>query len=99
LSEENLVQERGNRRSWFIRGGHSDLPVPRYDIHPVYGSPVFGVQDLSAALKAQGGIVIWRIGDQAPPAELGAPVTKWLNRDGTGVCVYCTPDVRSRLQP
>jgi hypothetical protein len=98
LSEENLVQERGNRRGWFILGGHTDLPIPRYDIQIVNGSPILGVQDLSAALKTQGGIVIWR-SNLPPPAELGTPLAQWSSPSQAGVQVYCTPDVRRQLKP
>ena len=97
LSEENLAQERGNRRSWFILGGHTNLPNPRYDVRLVNASPIFGVRDLSAALREKGGVVIWRTCDVAPPPELGAPLAQWLNRAGVGVSIFCTPEVRTRL--
>jgi hypothetical protein len=99
LSEENLVQERGNSRGWFILGGHADLPIPRYDIRLMRNSPIFGVQDLSAALKQQGGVVVWRTGTLRPPTELGAPIVQWLDGGGSGVLVFCTVDVRDRVKP
>jgi hypothetical protein len=98
LSEENLIQERANRRKWFILGGHIDLPIPRYDVKVVVSSPVFGVRDLDAAMKSQGGVLIWRDGFHVdPPAFLGPPVMQWISKFGTGVRVYCSPELRSRI--
>jgi hypothetical protein len=98
LSEENLIQERANRRKWFILGGHTDLPIPRYNIKLVAGSPVFGIHDLDAAMKSHGGVLIWRDGFPiAPPAFLGQPVMQWTSRQGSGVRVYCSPELRATI--
>ncbi len=99
LSEENLVQERGNARGWFILGGHTDLPTPRYDIRLYRNSPIFGVQDLSAALKQKSGLILWRNVNVAPPAELGVPIIQWLDATGTGIMIFAPEDVRKQLAP
>ena len=99
LSEENLVQERANRRKWFILGGRTDLPVPRYDVRVVLSSPVFGIHDLNAAMKSHGGVLIWRDGFHVnPPEFLGQPVMKWESAKGTGVWIYATDDVREKIR-
>jgi hypothetical protein len=100
LGEENLTQERGNRRKWFILGGRNDLLIPRYDIRIVMSSPVFGIQikDLSEALKARGGILVWRDEYDLPAPALGPPLMQWLNTKGKGVSIYCTPDVRASIK-
>jgi hypothetical protein len=91
LSEENLIQERGNRRKWFILGGQTDLPIPRYDVRVVLSSPVFGIHDLDAALKSHAGILLWRDGYDIPTPDLGPPLVRWLNRDGKGVKIFRVP--------
>ena len=88
LSEENLIQERGNRRKWFILGGQTDRPSPRYDVKVVLSSPVFGIHDLNTALKAHDGILLWRDGYDIPTPDLGPAIVQWLNRDGRGVKIY-----------
>jgi hypothetical protein len=93
LSEENLVQERGNRRGQFIMGGRTDLPEPRFDIRIFNGSPVFGVQDIASAFARTGGVVIWT-GDPAP-ASFGTPVASWVSATGIGTFIYCSADVRA----
>lgn len=98
LSEENLIQERSNRRKWFILGGRTDLPIPRYNVRLVAGSPVFGIHDLSAAMKDQSGVLIWRDGYHIePPDFLGPPLRVWGGSGGPEVRAYCTPDLRARL--
>ena len=79
LSEENLVQERGNRRKWFILGSQLQMPVPRYDVRMVLGSPVFGIRNLDAALKQNPGVVLWRDGFALPVPTLGEPVKQWAS--------------------
>ena len=95
LSEENLVQERGNRREFVILGSRPDYPEARFDIQIFNGSPVFGVQDIAAAFAASGGVVIW--GGPSAPAEFGAPVAQWTNAGGWGTFIYCSPDVARHL--
>jgi hypothetical protein len=100
LSEANLVLERSNRRGWFILGGRTDLPDPRYDIRLVLTSPVFGVQDLTTAMQQQGGILVWReSGASLKRPDLGPPLVQWLNQQGIGTSIYCTPDVRDKILP
>ncbi|HSV16268.1 MAG TPA: hypothetical protein VLI90_18540, partial [Tepidisphaeraceae bacterium] len=99
LADENLVQERGNRRQWFILGSRTDLPDPRYDIRVVRGSPVFGIRDPAVAMKQSGGVLVFRDGNDLPrPEEFGPPLVSWLNRDGGGVLIYCTPDLREKIK-
>jgi hypothetical protein len=100
LSEENLVQERGNRRKWFILAGRTDLAIPRFDVRIVMSSPVFGIRDteMDAVLKAHGGVVLWRDEYDLPAPNLGPPVAQWLGGNRKGVKIYCTPDVLKRLK-
>jgi hypothetical protein len=96
LSEENLVQERGNRRGWFILGGalHAE-GVPRYDVRPIWLSPILGVQDPAGAWLATGGVLVWRDAAGGPaPASLGKPVVSWGVGTGRAIHVYCSPDVK-----
>jgi len=96
LSEENLAQERGNRRGFFILGSRSDLPDPRFDVRVFKGSPIFGVQDIAADFAKSGGVVVWR--GTAPPPELGSPVVQWTNSAGEGCFICCGADVLPRLR-
>ncbi|MGA3067008.1 MAG: hypothetical protein ABSF29_09195 [Tepidisphaeraceae bacterium] len=99
LSEANLLLERSNRRGWFILGSRTDLPDPRYDIRLVLTSPIFGVQDLQTAMRQQGGILVWReSGSNLKKPDLGPPLVQWLNQDGYGTSIYCTPDVRAKIK-
>jgi hypothetical protein len=95
LSEENLVQERGNRRGLFILGSRPGFPEARFDIRVYHGSPVFGVQDIAAAFASTGGTVIWR--GLPAPASFGPPVAQWTNADGNGTFIYCSGDIAARL--
>jgi len=97
LSEENMIIERGNRRQWFILGGRQELPEPRYDIRVFDDSVVFGVQDVSADFHRTGGVVVCDDAVGTMPADLGQPAVQWVNSDGNGVRVYCSPDVLARL--
>jgi hypothetical protein len=98
LSEENLVQERGNRRKWFILGSQTKSPIPRYDIHVVLSSPVFGIRDLDAALKEKGGVVLWRDGFDLPVPKLGILIRQWTSPSGDSVKIYCTPDAKWNIR-
>ncbi len=97
LSEENMIQERGNRREWFILGGLPKLQEPRFDIRVIMSSPVFGVQDASAEFRRTGGVLIWDDFDGRSPDGLGQPVVQWVNGDGKGVRVYCSSEVAARF--
>jgi hypothetical protein len=97
MSEDNLVLDRGLWRRYFILGADRQPDRPRYDLRPFgMGSQVFGVQDLPERLKSEGGVVIWRE-PLPPPAALGTPVMQWVRPDGTGTFVFCSPDVRAKL--
>ncbi|HUB27897.1 MAG TPA: hypothetical protein VL992_20905 [Tepidisphaeraceae bacterium] len=100
MSEENMVQERGNMRRWFILGSAAgDTTSPRYVFRPLVSSPVFGVQNISAEFAKTGGVVIWRPSlDGAPPAEWGNPITSLPSADGTGALVFCSSDLRPRIK-
>jgi hypothetical protein len=96
LSDENLVQERGNRRGLFILGSRPGYDAPRYDIRLYNSSPVFGVHDIATEFARTGGVVISQRGTGL--SELATPTASWVNRDGVGSFVYCSPDVKMRLK-
>jgi hypothetical protein len=99
MSEENLVQERGNVRRFFILGGETDLPAPRYDLQLIEQSPVFGLKDVAASFSKTGGVVLWRESVSGPPpAGLGSPAATLHDCDGTGdVLVFCSPELRAAV--
>jgi hypothetical protein len=91
MSEENMVQVRGNLRRFFILGWNDNRPEPRYDLRIIEASPVFGVQDVAAAFAKTGGVVIWR-GDGVPP-KLGKPLLVLSHVDGAPATIFCSPGV------
>jgi len=99
MSEENLVQEHGNRRRWFMLGGTFDPAVPRYVIHLIHPGPVFPVQDadLPAEFARTGGVVLWADAFRGPaPAALGLPLTT-INADGDHWLVFSSGDLAANI--
>ena len=94
LSEENMTVERVYRRGWYILGSRPQLPDRRYDIRLYGGSTVFEPHDPVADFARTGGVVIWR---GEPLDGLGDPVAGWVAPSGVGTFIYCSPDVRRRL--
>ncbi len=95
LSEENLVQERGNRRWIFILGSRAALPDSRFDIR-LTDSPVFGVKNLPQVFAHADCVVVIH-GEQGMP-ELGMPVVQWLSPSGGGTFIYCSREVAKHLK-
>jgi hypothetical protein len=98
MSEENMIQERGNVRRWFILGSAGAPGEPRYDFRPTFSSPVFGVQNVTAEFAKTGGILLWRpwlVGP--PPSKLGNPLVSLPGADGIGALVFCSSDLRPRI--
>ncbi len=96
LSEENLIQERGNRRGFFILGGRAGLPEPRFDERNYNGSPVFDLHDVLAAFDKTGGVLVWY---GTAREDLGKPLVSWTNTSGSGTFIYCSPDVHPLIKP
>ena len=96
LSDENMLVERGNRRSWFILGSRGDhAGRPRYDVRVIAGSPIFGVHDLKEAFARTGGVILWRGRANDPEVAGLTPVRQWHAPDGeAGVFVFASPDVK-----
>ncbi len=90
LSEANMIQERGDRRGWFILGGEGWRRTPRFNIHIVRGSPVFGVRDLKKTFLHTGGILLWAKPDK-PPTWLPHPTVEWINKAGIGRYIFEIP--------
>jgi hypothetical protein len=94
LSEENLVQERGNRRRWFILGGRQEIKAPRFSIKIISGGSPFDVtpNDAISEYQKSGGVLILRQSRQPeflhPEKELGIPNASWINRHGQGTFIY-----------
>jgi hypothetical protein len=97
FSEANMVVERGLRREWFILGSRSSIPDPRYDIRVFSESVVFSVKDISAAYHGSGGVLICNDVEGQMPTDVGTPVVQWLNSQGQGIRIYCSPDILPRL--
>jgi len=97
LSEENLIQERGNRRCWFILGGSPGIKAPRFDIKIISGGSPFDLtpDEAVAEFKRTGGVLIWRESRhpefELPKGELGIPAVGWTNQRGQVVSVYYKP--------
>jgi hypothetical protein len=96
MSEENLALDRALRRRFFILGGNPQSPLPRYNLQSFGDSATFGIQDLPADFQKSGGLVVHLDFDAAAP-DLGQPLVQWLNRDGHGIRIWCSPDLRARL--
>ena len=97
LDDENMIQERGNRRGLYILGSGTQLIAPRFDIRVYDSSPVFGVHDVAAAFARTGGVVISQNSRGIP--QLGEPVAKWVSPSGVGSFVYCSSELLLRLRP
>lgn len=91
LSEENLVQDRGNYRRWFILGSPTTAPIPRYDLHVSGFSATFGLKDIESALAATDCWVVWRGSLEEKPAVLGDPIMQWVGRPDSSVYIFATP--------
>jgi hypothetical protein len=90
LSEENMIQERGGRRGFFIQGGQSAYAGPRFDLRFSGLSPVFGVKDQVAAYRQTGGVVL----SSTKLDDLGEPRIVWASRSGrVAIYLYYTDDV------
>jgi hypothetical protein len=95
MSEENLVQERGNERRWFILASAGEPELPRYRARIMNSSPVFEVLDVAGEFARTGGVVLWAPALDGPaPAEMGTPALTLPDADGMEVEVFCSPDVR-----
>jgi hypothetical protein len=103
LSEENLVQERGNRRRWFILGGGQEIKAPRFDIKIISGGSPFDVTPNNAISEYQqsGGVLILRQSREPeflhPGKELGTPNAAWINEQGQGTFVYYKPSKDTQI--
>jgi hypothetical protein len=97
LSEENLIQERGNRRRWFILGGNQGIKAPRFDIKIISGGSPFDMApgEAVAEFKRTGGVLIWRQSRhpefQLPKDELGIPAVSWTDQRGEATSVHYEP--------
>ncbi len=96
MSEENLVQERGICRKWFILGSRSDYPEPRFNIQTYNQGPVFGVRDVESAFGHNGGVLIWTdwLEGRLPPDSLGKPAVEWTDSTGRGQHIFVSPDTK-----
>jgi hypothetical protein len=98
FSENDMVVERGLRREWFILGSRPAIPDPRYDIRVYSDSVVFRIEDVPAEFKRTGGILVTNHASGALLTDVGTPVIQWINSEGDGMRVYCSPDVLERLK-
>lgn len=99
LSENNLEQDRGIARRWFILGGGRSTR-PRFDVRLISMSATFGLQrnDVGAEFRKTGGVVVWRTAASGMPEGLGEPFMKWLNSNGDGTLIFVSPDTREKLK-
>ena len=97
LSEENMIQERGNRRRWFILGGMSGSKAPRFDIKIISGGSPFDLTPDKAVteFKKTGGVLLWRESRmdnlKLSEKDVGTPAISWTDQNGKAVSVYYTP--------
>jgi hypothetical protein len=99
LSEDNLNEDRGLARRWFILGGgHSSRP--RFQVSLVALSATFGLQRsmLGAEFQKNGGVVVWRTAAGGLPPGLGDPYMGWTNKNGDGTLLFISPDVQAKLK-
>jgi len=92
LSEENLVQEKANARTWFILGSSIEPSVPRFDLALSGISPVFFVptDDIIDVWHKRGGALV-----TAQPKmidALGPPTKLWQSPGGQRVAIYVQSD-------
>ncbi|HEX3355554.1 MAG TPA: hypothetical protein VHS31_01135 [Tepidisphaeraceae bacterium] len=98
LSDENMALERGNYRGVFILGSRTQVPRPRYDVHFVWASTVFGTLDLPTDFAKSGGIVVWYgLPDDPNVKDMGKPIAQWISPAGNGVFIYASADARAKL--
>ena len=91
MSEENLVQDHGALRRWFILGSDMGGAGPRYELRLMQPSPLFGVQtsDIAAKFSRTGGVVLWQPDRYGPPPpELGKATDVFADADGARVLVF-----------
>jgi hypothetical protein len=99
LSEDNLDEDRGLARRWFILGGGYGSR-PRFNVRLISLSATFGLQraDAGAEFKKTGGVVVWRTAASGMPPGLGKPWIQWVNGDGDGTLIFVSSDVREKLK-
>lgn len=98
MSEENVVQERGNRRRWFILGGYAPDAV-RYDVEP-RTSLVFPPTDLYTAFAGADvpAVLVVRPGiDGLPPEGFPPPYIRFAAPLGMDTLIYVSPDLKDKL--
>jgi hypothetical protein len=96
LSEEHLIQERGNRRRWFILGGRPEIREPRYHIHLYSGGSPFDIlsPEVIEQFQRTGGALVWR---GYPLEKLGPPAVSWTGRQNRGTFIYFRPSPKDSL--
>jgi hypothetical protein len=99
LSEDNLYEDRGLARRWFILGG-GQSSRPRFDVQLMCLSATFGLQreTVGAEFNKTGGVLVWRTVARGLPAGLGEPLVQWVNGHGDGTLIFVSPDVRAKLK-
>ncbi len=101
LSEENMIQERGNRRRWFILGADPQNELPRFDIKIISGGSPFDltpVEAMSRFAEAEGAFILRQSRQpefQRPLDMLGVPRVKWTDGNGQTVSVFYRPQAKS----
>ncbi|MBN1571388.1 MAG: hypothetical protein JXA73_26370 [Acidobacteria bacterium] len=97
LSEENMIQERGNRRRWFILGAGPQNELPRFDIKIISGGSPFDLtpdEAISRFVENGGAFILRQLRQpefQRPPDILGVPKATWTGLRGQSVSVYLKP--------
>ncbi|HEX8520989.1 MAG TPA: hypothetical protein VF669_01950 [Tepidisphaeraceae bacterium] len=97
FSEENLVLDRSNTRRFYILGSPFQRQRPRYDLRIYSFSPVFGTQNVVSEFAKSGGVIIWGLNKQPPPA-LGQPIKSWTKPGGIGRFIFVSPDLAAKLK-
>jgi hypothetical protein len=96
LGEDLMAKDRTQFRCWFILGGRSHLSAPRFNVRILGGSVVFGMQEPIDTLAGQSAVIVIR---GQPVPQLGEPEVRWTRDGVSGVMIYCSPDIRAKLNP
>lgn len=96
MSEENMIQERSNRRGFYILGSQLSDPRPRFNLFP-RTSIIFNSRDVAGDFARNGGVVTGYPSVDSALDGLPPPTIRFPGTRGLDLCVWISPDVLARL--